>query len=304
MKYRPRILSGLVCALIFAASAVFAQMPGMGGVSGSGPFAGFDGHNMNFDLVLPQVAVGQHYQTSLLLLNMANTQVMNWTSPQSLITTGKVYFYKQDGTKLQVSVNGGPAVTDFAFSLDASKSASYVLSSTGTDTSGWGLIDVDEPASGSGWGMMDGQTITRGMRLMADVFYTYSGPGQPGSRVGVVPSMYEMGKFDTAVISAQSGTDLYTGVAIVNTSASSATVNLKLHDSNSDVLGTATLTIGAGNQVAKFINELFPSGLPANFQGYLEIDSGGEGIVTMGLLISQGILTSIPMRHYGQIRMM
>lgn len=288
--------------LAFAATS-FAQMPGMGG-GNSGTFVGFEGHSMNFDLILPQVVVGQHYTTSILLLSMGNAQVMNWVPSQNLKTTGTIYFYRQDGTHLQVSVNGGTPASQIAFSIDPSKSVSYQISSTGSDTPGWALIDIDEPASGSGWGMMDGTTITRGMRLMADVFYTYTGEDQPASRVGVVPSMYEMGRFATSMISVLTGSNLYTGVAIVNTSAASVTVNLRLKDSSGNVLGTVPLTLGPGNQTAKFVHELFSSVLTPNFQGFLEVDSSADGIVTMGLLISQGIMTSVPMEHYGQITMM
>jgi ribosomal protein L5 len=53
-----------------------------------------------------------------------------------------------------------------------------------------------------------------------------------------------------------------------------------------------------------FVHELFSSVLPADFKGFLEASSSDEGIVAMGLLVSQGIMTSVPMAHYGQIRMM
>ena len=139
---------------------------------------------------------------------------------------------------------------------------------------------------------------------MANVFYTYSGTGQPTSRVGVLPSMYEMGKFATSIISVQSKDDLYTGVAIVNTSAKAVTVTLRLKDSNGSVLATSPLTLNPGSQTARFIHELFSSVLPADFQGFLEVSSSDEGIVTMGLLMSQGIMTSVPMAHYGQVTMM
>jgi len=298
--------SGVFVCLALVVSCLgatsFAQMPGTG--NGSGTFAGHEGHNMDHDLILPQVAVGQHYTTSLLLLNMGNSQVMNWVPAQNLTTTGKVYFYRQDGTRLPVSVNAGTPASEFSFSLGPSESAYYELSSAGSDTPGWALIDVDEASDGSGWGMMDGQTMTRGMRIMADVFYSYSGAGQPTSRVGVVPSMYEMGKFATSIISAQSKDDFYTGVAIVNASANSVTVTLRLKDSNGDVVATSPLHLNPGSQTARFIHELFPTTPPADFQGFLEVSSSDEGIVTMGLLVSQGILTSVPMTHYGQIRMM
>lgn len=302
MNHRGGMLVCLALAFFCLSATSFAQMPGMG--TGTGAFNGYEGHNMNNDLILPQVVVGQHYTTNLLLLNMGNSQVMNWVTAQNLITSGKVYFYRQDGTRLPVSVNGGAPATEFAFSLDPSKSAYFELSSTGTDTPGWALIDVDEPASGSGWGMMNGQTITRGMRIMADVFYTYSGDGQPTSRVGVIPTMYQMGMFATSILSVQSKDDLYTGVAVVNTNAATVTVTLRLRDSNGTVLGTSPLALGPGNQTARFVHQIFSSVLPANFQGSLEVSSSDDGVVIMGLLVSQGIMTSVPMTHYGQITMM
>ncbi len=280
---------------------VLAQM--QGGMGSGNAFMGYGGHDMDHDLILPQMVVGQHYSTSLLLLNLGDPQVMTWVSPQDLITTGTVYLYHQDGTHMQVSVNGGPPVSEFAFSLDPTKSAHYDLSSAGSDTSGWALIDVDEPASGSGWGMMDGQTMTRGMRIMADVYYTYSDSGQPVSRVGVVPSMYEMGKFATSIISAQSNDDLYTGVALVNTSAKAVAVTLRLRDSNGNTLATSPLTLNPGSQVAEFVTQMFPSDVPADFRGFLEVSSSDDGVVAMGLLFGQGILTSLPMTHYGSVTM-
>ena len=247
MRFCRSVSVFLMLTMFLFSAAAFPQMPGGGMGGGSGSIMGYENRNVNHDLVIPQVAVGQHYVTNLLLLNIGNSQAMTWVTPQNLVTTGKVYFYRQDGTRLLVSINGGTPASEFAFSLDPSKAAYYTVSSKDSDTSGWALVDVDEPATGSGWGMMDGQTMTRGMRLMANVFYTYSGSGQPTSRVGVVPSMYEMGKFATAIISAQSRDDLYTGVAIVNTGANSATVTLRLKDSNGSVLATTPLDIKAGN---------------------------------------------------------
>ena len=103
--------------------------------------------------------------------------------------------------------------------------------------------------------MMNGQTITRGMRIMADVLYTYSGDGQPASRVGVLPTMYQMGMFNTSVLSVQSKDDLYTGVAVVNTGATAMTVTLRLRDSSGAVLATSPISLNPGNQMAKFVNQ-------------------------------------------------
>jgi hypothetical protein len=299
------ITYALAVACVFSfSSAVFAQGPGMGGSGSVGSFIGYEGHEMNQNLVLPQVAVGQHYTTSVVLLNMDNAQLMSWDSPQNLKATGKMHFYGQDGTPLAVSVNGGAAAYEFAFSLDQLQSASYQLSSAGADTSGWALIAVDDAPGGTALGMMDGVQMARGARLMATVFYTYNDNSETGSRVGVIPSMYEMGLFRTSLMAVQSQEDLYTGVAIVNTSAKTVSVQLRLNDVSGNVLATVPLSLPPGNQIAKFSTELFGNALPSGTQGFMEISTNDEGVVALGLLVSHGIMTTIPVMHYGQITMM
>ncbi|HYK90863.1 MAG TPA: hypothetical protein VE398_18965 [Acidobacteriota bacterium] len=291
--------------LVFASSpVVLAQGSGMMGSGTLPSFIGYGGHEMNQNLVLPQIAVGQHYTTSILLLSMANAQQMNWVTPQNLKTTGKMYFYKQDGSQLSVGVNGGSPAPEYAFSLDPSQTASFDLGFAGADTPGWALIAVDDNPSASSLGMMDGLQMSRGARIMATVFYTYRDASQAQSRVGVIPSMYEMGRFKTSLMAVESGQDLYTGVAIVNTSTTTVNVQLRLKDVNGNVLATTPLSLAAGNQIAKFSTELFGNALPLGMQGFMEISTNDDGVVALGLLVSQGIMTSIPVMHYGQISMM
>ena len=102
----------------------------------------------------------------------------------------------------------------------------------------------------------------------------------------------------------QSQQDLYTGVAIVNTSAATVNVQLRLKDVNGNVLSTVPLSLAAGNQIAKFSTELFGNALPSGTLGFMEISTNDEGVVALGLLESHGIMTSIPVMHYGQITMM
>ena len=150
------VLGGTIISALTLASAIFAQGSGMMGLGNLPSFMGYGGHEVNQNLVLPQVAVGQHYTTRILLLSMANGQLMSWDTSQNLQTTGKMYFYKQDGSQLSVSVNGGASVSEYSFSLNPTQTASFDLSSTGTDTSGWTLIAVDDSPGGSSLGMMDG----------------------------------------------------------------------------------------------------------------------------------------------------
>ena len=133
--------------------------------------------------------------------------------------------------------------------------------------------------------------------------HTYSDSRQPVSRVGVVPSMCEMGKFATSIISAQSNDNLYTGVALVNTNANAVTVALRPRDSNGNTLATSPLTLNPGSQAAGFITQMFPSEMPADFRGLLEVNSSLDRVAAMGLLFGQGILTSLPMTRYGSVTM-
>ena len=281
---------------------VYGQMPGNGMMgSGTPTFPGWEGHEMNQNLILPQVAVGDHYVTTLILMNLGNAQQMSWVSPQNLTTTGKIYLYNQDGTRMPVSINGASPATEIAFSLDPSKTVKFDLASPGSDKSGWALIAVDDSGNNSSWGMMDNQQMMRGRRLIATLFYTYRNGAQTVSRVGVIPSLYEMNHYFTSVLAAESQDDIYTGVAIVNTNAKPVSIQLTLKDANGQVVATKQLSLAAGSQFASFINQIFGNSVPSRLQGSMEVDASDEGIVTLGLLVSQGILTSIPTMHYGQI---
>ena len=68
MKRFEYALMGTIFVVFALLPAVFGQGPGMMGPGNLPSFIGFEGHEMNQNLVLPQVAVGQHYTTSLLLL--------------------------------------------------------------------------------------------------------------------------------------------------------------------------------------------------------------------------------------------
>ncbi len=59
MNHRRGMLVCLALMVFCLGGTSFAQMPGMG--NGSGAFNGYEGHNMNNDLILPQVVVGQCY---------------------------------------------------------------------------------------------------------------------------------------------------------------------------------------------------------------------------------------------------
>jgi len=61
------------------------------------------------------------------------------------------------------------------------------------------------------------------------------------------------------------------------------------------------MLVKVDNQTARFVNELFEDqDFSGGFRGTLEIRSDAEGIVSMGLLMTEGLLTSLPAHHFGR----
>ncbi len=297
-----RLFKKFVLLAIFAVMVPFsgqAHDPGNG--DGSNDDHGYMGHERDHSIVLSQLAVGEHYATRIFLMNMGNARRMPWSDEEDLETTGTLYMFHQDGSPFLVKVNGGATKSQHSFTLDAGKGLSLALTSEGIDTPGWALIEIDEDESTqSNWGNMDDHQVQGGERVYVSAFYSLrNGMGELQSQVGVMPAMFQREHFFTSIVAATFDDNSSTGVALVNISSESITVNLRLEDVDGKTVATDSLTLKAGNQKAVFINELFPDQVPIGYQGVLEVTSEGDGVVVQGLLMSEGILTSIPMHHFG-----
>ena len=90
------------------------------------------------------------------------------------------------------------------------------------------------------------------------------------------------------------------GVAIANPNNSSVTVTLTLRDSKGvPAASPVLLSIGAGNQIARFVSELFPAGtLGAAFTGSLSIQSSVPISIT-GLRFSGQEFSTVPVPSAG-----
>jgi hypothetical protein len=147
---------------------------------------------------------------------------------------------------------------------------------------------------------MDDHEVRRGERLMATAFYTLrDSQSRLVYQVGVMPAMYEREHFFSSSMAAHFGEDVDTGVAVVNTGSEDVIVTMRLKDVSGNTIATRDVPLQAGHQMAKFISEFFLGQVPADFQGVLEITTQGEGVVTLGLLMTEHILTSIRIHHYG-----
>ena len=303
-------LTTLTAVILLLGLAAYGNGPGASGMGPGGPgdhedgpgtYVGHRGHELEHNRILPQIAVGRDISTTLVLSSQANLQRMTWLGGEDAQIRGRVSFFNQDGTPLFVQVNGEEASSEFAFQINPSEMVFLEITSDGQNTPGWSLIAVDDDQeTETGWGTRDGHRVFRGERVMATAFYTVTGAqGELTSRVGVVPALYEREHFFTAVLVALFGEKGNTGVAIVNTGSETVPLQARLIDTAGQEVAVNPFSLAAGNQTALFIDQLFPGSVPDGFQGSLEVTTSEEGVVVMGLLMTQGILTSLPTHHFG-----
>lgn len=306
-----------VCRLLF--TAVLFTTAGAMAASSQKSSPGHHGLERENNLVFAQMAVGEGIETNLSLLNVVDPQRVGPNGTP--LSSGTVHFFAQDGSALPVRINGGEPTAEFAFSLEPFEMVWLLLTAEGPTTPGWMLIEVDQrnsdddgeddsssamrgpgPRNGDDGGSSDGNDdFESGERLLATAYFTtQDDQGAMISRVGVIPSKFLDDDYFTTVLAAQFSPGINTGAAIVNTGSSANTVQLRLRDVQGTLVASAPLTLEAGNQTARFIDELFPGSVPEGFQGFLEIDADSSGIVTLGLLQTDLILTSLPTRHYGR----
>jgi hypothetical protein len=72
------------------------------------------------------------------------------------------------------------------------------------------------------------------------------------------------------------------GVAVTNTGSTAATITLDLTDLSGKMLASTSLTLPAHGQIAKFLNEVFPS-VPLPVQGIFRLTTSGSGLAVAGL---------------------
>lgn len=284
---------------------------GMGEGHGSGPgdpgsghgeeMHGFGEHHMEHNLILPQIVVGANSTTTLMILNLGDSDQMPWVDNADLETSGTVHFFRQDGSPLMVEINGAGPSSEHSFVLAAGHSQALKLTGQGGLSQGWALIEIeDNDSEGATWGNMDGHEVMRGERVVATAFYTLrDSQSRVIYQVGVMPAMYEREHFFSSILAAQFGPDVNTGVGIVNSSSEDVMVTLTLKDADGELVATKELPLKAGHQTARFITDFFEGEVPQGFQGVLEVTTGDEGVLTLGLLMTENILTSIPVHHHG-----
>ena len=209
-------------------------------------------------VVVPHFADGGGWITQILLVN-----------PTDKALTGNVQFTDENGAKTNVTIAGS---TSNSFSYEIAGGSSQKLV-----TAGGGAVT----ASGSVRVVPDGG----GTVPAALVVFSYRPAGITVTEAGVPVTSGNAFRLyvESAGTTGQSGS-IQTGIAIANTSASSASVTFEITDLKGASVGISpfTLTLPGSGQTAKFLSDIFPS-LPNPFKGVVRITTPGSGIAVVGL---------------------
>lgn len=82
------------------------------------------------------------------------------------------------------------------------------------------------------------------------------------------------------------------GLAIANDSSQSAGYTVRAYDAGGNVVGSATVTVGANQSRSAFLDDLVT--LPGNYNGYLDIIGNGNLVSAIGLNFTGNTFTTIP----------
>ena len=192
--------------------------------------------------VIPHFADGGGWTTQIVLVNPGNSDL-----------GGTVQFMNSEGQPISSS----------AYSVPAAGSRKITTSGLG-----------DAVASGSVRVIPSGG----GAVPVAFAVFTFRKSGITVSEAGV-----PVVRGNAFRMPAESAVGIQTGLALANAGTTDTVVTLDLYKSDGTSAGlSTTVPIGLGKQVAKFLNEFFPS-MPAAFQGVLRIRSGSSDISVVGL---------------------
>jgi hypothetical protein len=233
---------------------------------------------------LPQVADGGGYQTEWLMLNSSDSPL-----------TGKVTFRKSDGSPWLLTIQG-TAASELPYSIPPHGLVRWTTSGSAPDANvGYCLLKPDPdrapPAGGAVIRYLPGGGLLSETGLPFLAPSTLSG------------SYWEV------------GTDLDTGIALVNTADRDQQVRMELFlRDGSEQVRTTQVSLPAGWHKPRFVSELFP-GLPAGSRGYLRVASDSpcgflslrmrttpRGVLFSSLLLGQltsGVDRVLPQVVYG-----
>jgi subtilisin family serine protease len=226
-------------------------------------------------LYFPQVADGGGYITTLILLNTSTA-----------VETGKISFFRDDGTALTVETTGGIANSVFTYSI--LPRAVFVLQTDGTPTganTGW--VQVKPDASN--------------LSPVGAGVFAYS---QGGIRVTESGVSSAVATTHARIYIDRSGGH-ETGLALACPGSSGINIALNAYQADgSTAAGSGTLNISGNGHTAQLAGQLISS-LPSGFTGVLDISSTAPFVaLTLRVLTNargDSLMTTFPVADMTQL---
>jgi len=221
-----------------------------------------------------QIAYGGGWQTTFTLVNPSDTRL-------AFVTLN---FYGDDGSPLNVPVQGAPATTSYTFSIVPGGQQSVVLSSSAsTESQGWASIDVSGAVRGQAsfrW-LLPNKTISEAVVPLSTSGFTVCVVPTAAPSVILVPFDNTTGQYITSL-------------ALANTTTGALSSLIEFVDQSDNVLVADTLNLTARQHVAVVTPEAYPA--LAGKKGTLRIHQTADKLSVLGLLANStnSITTIIP----------
>ncbi|BDC48291.1 hypothetical protein F183_A06070 [Bryobacterales bacterium F-183] len=212
---------------------------------------------------LPQIAFGGGWNTSLYLAN---------TNADSTSVT--LNFLNTAGSPLTVTLPGQGSSANHTIALAGRATAIVELANSGDLTQGW--VEALLPDGVTGYGVFR-QTATG----RAD-------------QEAVVPLSIE-----TATVAQMVYDDVNftTGLAVVNPSTASASINVIAYNASGSQVGSTTITLAARARTAVTLRDLSGMAGVAGTRGWLSFTTTAGTVSVLGLRFGSAAFTSIPAVH-------
>jgi len=231
-------------------------LPGGATAQGFGATSESDFFAVYQELLIPQFVVGGGYSTSITITNPEQAR----TAEVTLSLTGI------NGTPLGTNVNG-----------TARSTISFRVPPLASRT-----VFASEPESSS----LKAGTA----RITADTrIATYALIRGAGSQLTVYPAVPARNVIFDARRTSASGVS--TGIAIVNISGQPARVTLRLHTDTGEEALQLERTLAAGEQVSRFVHQLFPQLETTDFAGTISVRSTEQLAVAALAFDPSGVVT-------------
>ena len=214
-------------------------------------------------VVFPHFADGGGWVTQVILIN-----------PTDKTISGMVHFFDQGSATVAASpvtvTVAGQSNTAFSYAIPARSSRRLRTSGLGSNIQVGSVRVIPEASDSTPAGVAIFSFKNNGV--------TVSEAGVPATAPAQAVRLYAEASADTVQIQ--------TGIAIANTSDTSANATLELTNLNGGSIGSAaTITVPSNGQVAVFLNQVPGLGpLPVSFQGVLRISAASTtGLCVVGL---------------------